>query len=124
MRYLVDECLGARLVSLLRANGDDVAWVRELQRGVTDTTVLEWSAEQHRVLITEDFDYGELIFAGGRPAVGVVIVMLSTFGERWETLVPLVVQRLIENQDRFEGNISVLEHGRIKLRPLPGRGAV
>jgi hypothetical protein len=108
----------------LRANGDDVAWVRELKRGVPDTTVLEWSAQQHRILLTEDFDYGELIFAGGRPAVGVVIVMLSTFGDRWENRAPLVVQRLIENQNRFEGNIAVLEHGRIKLRPLPGRSAV
>jgi predicted nuclease of predicted toxin-antitoxin system len=32
-----------------------------------------------RILLTADFDYGELIFGRGKPAYGVIILRLSDF---------------------------------------------
>lgn len=119
MRYLVDECLGRRLVSALRDRGHDVEWVRESASGASDEDVLAWSARDRRVLLTTDFDYGELIFGRGKPAYGVVILRLSDFAGSWVEVVAAVAERLEATQSRQAGSLAVLGLSRIKTRALP-----
>jgi predicted nuclease of predicted toxin-antitoxin system len=119
VRYLVDECLGRRIVTELRDRGNDVVWVRESASGMSDEDVLAWSVRDRRVLLTEDFDYGELIFGQGRSAYGVVILRLSAFRGSWAEVATAVTQRLEKVQGRLTGNLTVLDPTRIKPRALP-----
>jgi predicted nuclease of predicted toxin-antitoxin system len=119
VQYLVDECLGLLVVTKLRDAGHDVEWVRDGAEGTPDETVLEWSVRTKRILITEDFDYGDLIFAKGHPAFGVVILQLSGFQGSWDEVASKAVERLIDSQGGFIGNLTVLGRTRIKSRALP-----
>ncbi|NGO51773.1 DUF5615 family PIN-like protein [Allomesorhizobium camelthorni] len=121
MRYLADECLGRLIVSKLRDHGHDVEWVGDVSKGIPDELVLAWSVRDERVLLTEDFDYGDLIFSRGHPAYGVVVLQLSTFPGPWDEVASAVVERLADQESRFLGNLTVLGRTRIKPRELPAR---
>lgn len=72
MRFLIDRCTGRRLADWLRQQGHDVVEARERGADPGDRILLTWAAEEQRVLITMDKDFGELIFVAGKAHSGVV----------------------------------------------------
>ena len=73
MRFLADESCDGSVVRALRAAGHNVQAVAETSRGATDQAVLALASTDQRVLLTEDKDFGELVFAGA-PATGVMLI--------------------------------------------------
>jgi len=57
-------------VQALREAGHDVVAIAEIARGATDDQVLERALNEKQVLITEDRDFGELVYASGRSSAG------------------------------------------------------
>jgi predicted nuclease of predicted toxin-antitoxin system len=62
MRFLANENFPLPSVRLLRGGGYDLAWVTEDSPGIEDSEVLTRGADEQRVIITFDRDYGELIY--------------------------------------------------------------
>ena len=58
-----DENLHQQFVNDLLADGFKVTSVREVQVGMDDRDVAQWVLDKNALLITEDKDFGELIFA-------------------------------------------------------------
>ena len=63
MKFLLDVCAASRSMheSLLEL-GHDVLSATEVDPSATDAALLELAIEQERVIITEDKDFGELVF--------------------------------------------------------------
>ncbi|HET6528297.1 MAG TPA: DUF5615 family PIN-like protein [Balneolaceae bacterium] len=76
MKFLADECCDASLVKELRHAGHNVLYVMEYGPGSTDTEVLEKAFSERRVLITEDKDFGELVYRLKKPVTGVILLSL------------------------------------------------
>jgi predicted nuclease of predicted toxin-antitoxin system len=64
MNFLADESCAGPVIQALREAGHDVAAVAEVAKGSTDEQVLERALNGKRILITEDRDFGELVYAG------------------------------------------------------------
>ena len=62
MRFLADESCDFRVVQALREAGHDVRAVVEENPGATDHQVIEQSAAEERLLLTEDRDFGQLVY--------------------------------------------------------------
>ena len=62
MRFLVDECTGPAVARWLRGENHDVISVFDEIRGADDREVLKKAFEQNLILITNDKDFGELVF--------------------------------------------------------------
>lgn len=62
MKFLIDRCAGKLIAEWLRAQGHDVVESRELGPDPGDRVFLELAANQSRILITIDTDFGRLIF--------------------------------------------------------------
>ena len=62
MRFLVDECTGPAVAQWLRIQNHDVISVYDEIRGADDRDVIRKAFEQDRILITNDKDFGELVF--------------------------------------------------------------
>lgn len=62
MKFLVDECCDAELVLKLRSEGHNVLYVMELKPSATDKEILQKAYSENRILLTEDKDFGELVF--------------------------------------------------------------
>lgn len=116
MRLLADECIARPVVERLRSDGFDVAWVTEDSPGASDEAVLARANDEHRVLLTEDKDFGELTVRMKRPAIGVVIIALATC-DTAETA-ERTARALCEIGDRSQGALTIIEAKRIRRRPL------
>lgn len=68
MRFLADESCDFRVVSALRSDGNDVLAVAENSMGASDLAVIAIAARERRVTITEERDFGRLVFADGHAA--------------------------------------------------------
>lgn len=79
MRFLVDQSSPARLEGFLRSHGHDATRVgRQYLHGLADIDVLAIAHAEQRVLITNDRDFGELVFVRAQPHAGVIYFRLST----------------------------------------------
>jgi predicted nuclease of predicted toxin-antitoxin system len=116
MRFLADENFPGAAVGALIAIGHDVAWVRTLQPGIGDRAVLSWAIRESRVLLTFDKDFGELARSSRLPQ-GCGIVLFRAPLKRPEEIGPQLA-RLLESRRDWAGHFSVIEAGRIRMRPL------
>ena len=103
MRFLANENVPGDAVAGLRAEGHDVAWVRTIR--------------EMRILLTFDKDFGELALrAKLPPGCGVILIRLDMPPAG---AVGRLLARLIDERDDWAGHFSVIEPGRVRMRPLP-----
>ncbi|RRA98745.1 DUF5615 family PIN-like protein [Larkinella rosea] len=88
MKFIVDECTGPRVADWLIEKGFDVFSVFRQGRGMKDIQILQKATEEQRIIITNDRDFGELIFKTGLPHKGVIFMRLKdeTSGNKVEIL--------------------------------------
>jgi predicted nuclease of predicted toxin-antitoxin system len=78
MRFLLDENVDYRLVSFLLKRGYDVTSVaKDYLYGLADEDVLAMATQEHRILITNDKDFGELVVRRHFPHRGVLLFRLK-----------------------------------------------
>jgi predicted nuclease of predicted toxin-antitoxin system len=117
MRFLADESCDFAVVRALRGAGHDVVAVVEVARGTGDRAVIARARDEGRVLLTEDKDFGQLVFAGGGDPTGVVLIRFpaSARGE-----LPAATLSVVERfADRLTASFIVLEPGRARIGTLP-----
>lgn len=76
MKFVVDECTGPAVAAWLQAQQHDVISIYDTARGLEDEKILEFAYREQRVLITNDKDFGELIFRNQLAHHGVVLLRL------------------------------------------------
>ncbi len=76
MKFLADESLEYAVVVHFRNLGFDITAIAEGSKSIADTAVLEKAYKQKRILLTNDTDFGELIFHQQLPHYGVVLFRL------------------------------------------------
>jgi predicted nuclease of predicted toxin-antitoxin system len=89
MRWLVDECVDAALVELLRQAGHDVVAVSYIAPRATDLQVMSRAEAEGRLLLTEDKDFGDLAFRRARRVPGIVSVQSNVTGRQRDCSPPL-----------------------------------
>ncbi|MFM8434165.1 MAG: DUF5615 family PIN-like protein, partial [Planctomycetia bacterium] len=77
MRFLADEGVDGAIVGGLRSDGHDVRWMAEEPGGTKDNVVLGAAVGDARILITEDKDFGELVYRQRLHHRGVVLVRVD-----------------------------------------------
>ena len=76
LKFLVDESTGGKVYSFLNNKGFDVKFVANIMPRAEDIEILKFAEIEERVLITNDKDFGELIFRLKRPSSGVILLRL------------------------------------------------
>jgi len=116
MRFLANENFPGRAVTALSEAGHDVIWIRTAAPGMRDPDVLSCAAREARILLTFDKDFGELARqAQLPPECGIVLlrIPMSRSGDTGALLAHLITSR-----DDWAGHFSVIELGRVRMRPL------
>ena len=116
LKFLADECCDAGLVAHLRADGYDVSYQVETSPGAEDDVVLENAYDQRRIILTEDKDFGELVFRLAKPSVGIILLRIEVRERdiKWPRL-----KRLIEGHGaHLPGHFIVVERDKFRIRPL------
>ena len=117
MRISANENVSGTVIRELRDKGHDIFSAKESMAGSSDEAILARAQAEDRVVVTHDKDFGELAYRFGLPSsCGVVLIRLS--GKNSETDNKHVVH-VLESRDDWAGHFTVVEYGRLRMRPLP-----
>ena len=94
MRFLVDECTGPKVAEWLRGENHEVFSIFDEARGLDDDTIITKAFDEDWILITNDKDFGEMIFRERHSHHGVVFMRLAD--ERAANKIE-VLRRLLES---------------------------
>jgi predicted nuclease of predicted toxin-antitoxin system len=120
MRFLADENVSRLVIERLRARGFEVISVGETRSGAPDRDILRAADAEGCILITEDRDFGELVIRQRVTVSGVILLELDRLSNDAEA--NAVVEVVLSHPEKLAGNLLVIEPGRIRVRPLPGKG--
>lgn len=116
MKILADENLNALFIEDLRTQGYQVLSIRETSFGIPDTDVAVLAGDQDSILITEDKDFGELIFA--HKAVKISVVFLRYRKEELQLVRKQILQVLQLYHDRSGHFFFTISRGKIRVTEL------
>ncbi|MBI4310957.1 MAG: DUF5615 family PIN-like protein [Chloroflexi bacterium] len=124
MRFLIDVALSLSVAKELTAAGHDAVDARDYRmHRAADPVILHRAAQEQRVLVSADTDFGTLLALSAATRPSVIL-----FRGGLEYLPALQIELLLVNlvplqMDLEQGCIVIIEPGRIRVRPLPIQGS-
>ena len=114
LRLLVDTSLGLSLEDCVRNSGHDATFVRDIDPRLPDSAILELAVREHRMVVTMDKDFGELIYRAGRGHRGVLLLRME---DQSAAVSASIVARILEDySEMLENNFAVYQGGRLRIR--------
>jgi len=111
---LADENIDAGIIRALRVAGFSVIAIRELQPGAKDREILEIAKQNGSILITEDKDFGELIFSHKAAETGVIFLRYHV-SER-ESICESLIQIIKKNGFNLRNRFTVITTKKVRMR--------
>lgn len=118
MRFLVDECTGPAVAAWLNQQGHDIYSVYDLSPGAADDDLLGLAFRDNWILVTNDRDFGELVFRESRPHRGVVFLRLDD--ERAANKIRVLGQLLASYGSRLTNQFVVVTETHVRFAGTHG----
>ena len=115
LRFLADESCDFAVVRTLRAAGYDVLAVSEVMQRSDDRELIDHAARERRMLLTEDKDFGWLVYVSHADSAGIILIRYP--GNVRETLAHAVAQLVREHGPSLMGNFVVVQPGHVRITP-------
>jgi len=113
LRFLADESCDFAVVRVLRADGFDVLAASEITSRSDDRALLEQAECERRILLTEDKDFGWLVFVSHVDSPGVILIRFP--GNARRTLAQTVSRVVREQGDNLAGRFVVMQPGHVRI---------
>jgi predicted nuclease of predicted toxin-antitoxin system len=81
MNFLGDAHVSTAMVEMLARHGHYCTHANALPPAMTDIEVLKLAAEQNRIILTQDKDFGSLVFVHRLPSTGVLLIRVDAAAE-------------------------------------------
>lgn len=114
MNLLADENIDRSVVATLRQAGHQVLAVSEMEPGIGDATVLSRANEAQALLLTEDTDFGELVFRQRLLHEGVILMRLAGLAAAAKG--ELLAKVLKAHEEELRGAFTVVSPGAVRIR--------
>ncbi len=114
LSFLVDESCDFSVIRALRQEGYAVKAIAEISPSLPDEMVLELAVAENRLLITEDKDFGEWVFAHQHAMTGVLLIRYPA--SMRSSMVAVVIDLIGGHATELDGSFTVLEPGRARIR--------
>ncbi len=116
MRWLADENIHKAIVRALRETGHDVVSIAEFAPQTEDNHVTDMAWRERRIVLTEDKDFGEIIFKDRRETSGVVLLRFTQplWQPKWRRLAQIIASQ----GDALAGQFTVIDETRARIQPL------
>jgi len=119
MRFLLDMNLPPAMAEWLRSEGHDAVHIREVGLGdVSDRDIFANAAEEGRIVVTFDLDFGEI--AGLAGGTGATVMLLRLRLACRDYLRQRLQAAIAEAAEALQaGATVVVEDARIRIRRMP-----
>jgi predicted nuclease of predicted toxin-antitoxin system len=116
MRILADENVPRTIVAWLRGEGHDVLYAAESRAQTPDADLLTEAEAQGYIVLTQDKDFGELVYRDRRNSHGVILLRMENLPASQRLARLQGVWTLIESH--LPGNFLVVTRSKLRVRPL------
>jgi predicted nuclease of predicted toxin-antitoxin system len=113
IRFLADEGCDFAVVRALREAGFEVVAVCEIMSRSSDRDVIKLSHAENRVLLTEDKDFGWLVFVSHADSAGVVLIRFP--GNARSTLPDTMVWLAEKHASELQNGFVVIEPNQVRF---------
>lgn len=113
MRFLADECCDFEIVRALRVAGYEVISVQESHKGMDDNSLIAMACQEDQIFLTEDKDFGELVFAHQRKTGGVILFRFP--GSARKTIGETVVKLVEQKGEALIKKFTVVQPKRVRI---------
>ena len=120
MMLRADESVDRPIVERLRQDAHDCVYIAELSPSISDDEVLQEANNRSALLLTEDKDFGELVYRLGRVHGGVVLIRLA--GLPAPSKADIVAKVLQDHATELPGAFTVISPGAVRIRRRPDSG--
>ena len=117
LRFLADESCDFAVVRALRAEGYEVYAVSEVMQRSDDRQLIEQASQEQRILLTEDKDFGWLVFVSQANSAGVILIRFPATARA--TLAAAICRLVRDHSDSLPGAFVVAQPGHIRLIRKP-----
>lgn len=114
LHFLADESCDYGVVRALRAQGFDVFAVSDLTTRSIDRELIELASRERRILLTEDKDFGWLVFVSHASSARVILIRFP--GDARDTLARTIVRLVQEHGPSLFDAFVVVQPGYVRIR--------
>lgn len=116
MKFLADAHISAGMVAMIRDLGHDCIDASAIPPRMPDIDVLQMAAQQERIVVTADKDFGELVIVHGIACPGVILIRIALANETdrvaalrsaWSTIL-----------SRLPGSFVTVSAAGVRARPI------
>jgi len=118
VRFLADVNVEKPIVEFLISQGYDVKWIPDYDCAMPDHDLMTLANDEKRILVTNDKDFGELVFLQKHISAGVILFRVK--GQPVNEKVRLLEELLRKHVERLSVNLVVLTEKKIRITPLEG----
>ena len=113
---VADENIDHSLISSIRELGIEVYSIYESERGIRDEAVMESSLNPPRIILTEDKDFGEWVFAHN--VKGISVLFLRYHFKETEVMRSVLTKLLTERLSDLVGCFTTVTTQKIRIRRI------
>lgn len=114
MKFLADENFEWEFVYRLREAGHDVVFLDEYEAGIEDVEILRTAVELDAIVITNDKDFGELIFRHGFESRGVIFLRL--YDLPLSDRIEIVIQAIKIYEAELKESFTVISEDSVRIK--------
>jgi predicted nuclease of predicted toxin-antitoxin system len=112
LRFLADESCDRAVIAALREDGYDVFAVSEVMTRSIDSDLMRQAVTQRHILLTEDKDFGALVFVTHMDSSGVILMRFPAIAR--QSLVDSVRHAVREHDDAPIDTFNVIQPGLVR----------
>jgi predicted nuclease of predicted toxin-antitoxin system len=112
-KFVVDECTGPAVAEWLIARGFETISIYDTFRGIKDIDILKMALKTDSILITNDKDFGEMVFKENLNHNGIIFLRLSN--ERSRNKIEVLEKLFNTNLSELVNNFTVVTETTIRI---------
>ncbi len=116
MRFLADENIERAVVEFIRSKGFEVFYVAETSPSISDTAVMEYAKTNDMIVITNDKDFGEMLYLKKMISSGILLIRSRI--ETAQAKIELVKTAFEKAGGKLKGHFVVVSEKGLRIRPL------
>jgi len=116
LKFIADVNVEKTLVDFLKAQGFDIIWIPDYDCKLNDDELLKLANKENRVLITNDKDFGELVFLQKKLTTGIILIRIK--GQDVKKKLRSLKKLISLYENKIDNHFIVISDRRIRIRIL------